>query len=70
VTIATNPISGLITLVPEERGENWIRYRLVKDASGLIWTNGAATIQVEGGKAILSGSGEVRSHIAHALKLK
>jgi hypothetical protein len=66
--ILAEPRANLI--FPEARGTNWIRYRMARDVSGLWVTNGAATVRIENGRAILNGSGEVRVHIIHALKLK
>ena len=67
--ILTEPL-GLIHLRVEARGTNWLRYRMVRDVSGLWITNGAATIRVEGERLVLSGSGEVRDRITRALKVK
>jgi hypothetical protein len=61
---------GLAHLRVETRGTNWLRYRMVRDVSGLWITNGAATLRVDGGRAVLSGSGEVRNHITRALKVE
>ena len=61
---------GLIHLNGEARGDDWIRYRMVRDTSGLWITNGAATMRVKSGQVTLSGSAEVRGYIAQALKLK
>jgi len=67
--ILTEPL-GLIHLRVEARGTNWLRYRMVRDVSGLWITNGAATVKVEGEHVVLNGSGQVRDHITRALKVK
>src|SRR5882672_8289239 len=51
---------GLVHLTVEAGGTNWLRYRMVKDVSGIWLTNVAATVRVESGHVILSGSSEVR----------
>jgi hypothetical protein len=67
--VAAEPL-GLIHLTVEARGTNWIRYRMVRDTSGIWLTNGAATMRVEADRVILRGSSEVRGHLARALKLE
>jgi len=69
-TIADAEPLGLIHLTGEALGDDWIRYRMVRDTSGLWITNGAATMRVKSGQVTLSGSAEVRGYIAQALKLK
>jgi hypothetical protein len=68
-TILAEP-SGMVHLQVEARDTNWLRYRMVRDMSGLWITNGAATVRVEGGYVVLKGSDDVRDHIARALKVK
>jgi hypothetical protein len=67
--ISTAPMS-LTLLSIEARGDTWIRYRIVHDASGLYITNGTATVRVEGGRVAISGPAAERAAIKEALKVR
>jgi hypothetical protein len=61
---------GLVLLVPESRGDTWVRYRVIRDTSGIYITNGTAQVRVESGRVSISGPAEVRAAIKDALGVK
>ena len=61
---------GLTKLVIHERGETWIRYRIIQDASGMYITNGSVTVRVEDGQISVTGPRHVREAIYTSLKVK
>jgi hypothetical protein len=61
---------GLVLLVAESRGDTWVRYRVIRDTSGIYITNGTAKVRVESGLVSISGPADVRASIKDALGVK
>jgi hypothetical protein len=63
--VAITP-AGLTRLSVEERGQDWIRYRLFHDVSGIYLKDGSVEVRVESGQLVLSGAQEGKSLIRKA----
>ena len=61
---------GVVLLIPESRGDTWVRYRVIRDASGIYITNGIAEVRVESGKVAIKAPSDLRTSIKEALGVK
>jgi hypothetical protein len=61
---------GHFHFVVEDRGQNWIQYKMMHDVSGIFWNYGSVRIKVSSGQMAIRGPEEGRALVERAVQPK